>query len=300
MSKLLINEYPLQVLPNLAKAIGLNEAIMLQQAHYWLNHAKKTHDGQMWFYKSYEEWQEQDFPFWSLTTIRRVAKSLKDKNLLMVKQLADNSFDRKNYYSINRGELAKIELSMSLKPVKTDTSNMDTSESPKRTDQALNMDTSDTSNMDTSLREQQETNKESGHAQKIEGDILAVRDSNAESISNWHPPSKETMQAQLMMAGKKLDMTDSQYLSHVSDFKAYYEEQAANGKPIKRENLRQSKLKNWLVSIADRQPKQPVETTARPHSNRSDSFDVAQGQALSREQQIEINKQRMQRMGLSS
>lgn len=37
MSKLLIDDYPIQVLPKLAKVIGLNEAIILQQLHYWLN-----------------------------------------------------------------------------------------------------------------------------------------------------------------------------------------------------------------------------------------------------------------------
>lgn len=36
MSKLLIDDYPIQVLPKLAKEIGLNEAIFLQQVHYWL------------------------------------------------------------------------------------------------------------------------------------------------------------------------------------------------------------------------------------------------------------------------
>ena len=33
---LLISEPPLQVLPSLAVKIGLNEAIVLQQIHYWL------------------------------------------------------------------------------------------------------------------------------------------------------------------------------------------------------------------------------------------------------------------------
>lgn len=144
------------------------------------------------------------------------------------------------------------------------------------------------------------TNDKSGHAQKIEGDVLAVRDSNAESISNWQPPSKETMNSLLFMAGKKLDMTDSQYQSHVSDFKAYYEEQAANGKPIKRENLRQSKLKNWLASIADRQPKQAADTVARPHSNRSDAFSQTNEPRLTREQQLEKNKQAMIEAGLQA
>lgn len=144
------------------------------------------------------------------------------------------------------------------------------------------------------------TNDKSEHAQKIEGDVLAVRDNNAESISNWQPPSKETMQSQLIMAGKKLDMTDNQYLSHVGDFKAYYEEQAANGKPIKRENLRQSKLKNWLASIADRQPKQAADTVARPHSNRSDAFSQTNEPRLTRQQQLEKNRQAMIEAGLQA
>ena len=37
MSRLLINEPPLIVLPSLAKEIGLNEAIIVQQIQYWLS-----------------------------------------------------------------------------------------------------------------------------------------------------------------------------------------------------------------------------------------------------------------------
>ncbi len=45
-SSLLIEESPLQVLPSLAKAIGLNEAIFAQQLHYWLRgKSGKEHDG---------------------------------------------------------------------------------------------------------------------------------------------------------------------------------------------------------------------------------------------------------------
>ncbi len=37
MAKLLLNEQPLVVLPELACKIGLNEAIILQQLNYWLH-----------------------------------------------------------------------------------------------------------------------------------------------------------------------------------------------------------------------------------------------------------------------
>lgn len=300
MSNLLINEPPLQVLPSLAAVIGLNEAILLQQLHYWLRHAKVEHDGKMWIYKNLDKWKEQDFPFWSKNTIRRAVKSLNDKDLILVEKLAPNSFDRVNHYTINYAELMKIELKQRQAPTVDEQPKMGASNGSGWAQEQPKMGASEQPKMGASLREQKETNKESEHAQKIEGDVLAVRDNNAESISNWQPPSKETMQAQLMMAGKKLDMTDNQYLSHVSDFKAYYEEQAANGKPIKRENLRQSKLKNWLASIADRQPKQTADTVARPHSNRSDAFSQTNEPRLTRQQQIEKNRQAMIEAGLQA
>lgn len=47
MSKLLIEEPPLQVLPSLAVTIGLNEAIIIQQIHYWLRDSRNgiEHEG---------------------------------------------------------------------------------------------------------------------------------------------------------------------------------------------------------------------------------------------------------------
>lgn len=73
--RLLINESPLQVLPGLAKEIGLNEAIFLQQLHFRLLISKNMRDGHIWIYKTYEEWQEE-FPFWSTTTIKRMIRGL--------------------------------------------------------------------------------------------------------------------------------------------------------------------------------------------------------------------------------
>ena len=55
-SRLLITEPPLLVLPSLAIAIGLNEAIFLQQLHYWLQQAGKERDGRRWIYNTYDEW----------------------------------------------------------------------------------------------------------------------------------------------------------------------------------------------------------------------------------------------------
>lgn len=100
MSKLLIDSEPLQVLPQLAQAIGLNEAIFLQQLHYWLQRSKNEHDGRQWVYNTFEEWQEQ-FPFWSLKTMKRIAASLVAKKLLIVRKMKASDWDRTNWYSID-------------------------------------------------------------------------------------------------------------------------------------------------------------------------------------------------------
>ncbi|MGF6994625.1 hypothetical protein [Paraburkholderia sp. GAS32] len=108
MSKLLIEEYPLMVLPSLACKIGLNEAIVLQQVHYWLQRSTTTADGHRWVYNSLEQWKAQ-FPFWSTDTVRRTIANLKERGLLVAECLSGNRFDRTPYYRINSETLAALE-----------------------------------------------------------------------------------------------------------------------------------------------------------------------------------------------
>ncbi|MCE4971883.1 phage protein, partial [Staphylococcus chromogenes] len=107
MSKLLIDDYPIQVLPKLAEEIGLNEAIILQQIHYWLNSSKHNYDGKRWIYNSYPKWIEQ-FPFWSESTIKRTITSLEKQNLVHVGNYNKAGFDRTKWYSINYTTLNKL------------------------------------------------------------------------------------------------------------------------------------------------------------------------------------------------
>jgi len=57
--KLLIDEPPLQVLPGLAKAIGLNEALFLQQLHYWVDKSAHVYEDRRWIYNTASGWVEQ-------------------------------------------------------------------------------------------------------------------------------------------------------------------------------------------------------------------------------------------------
>lgn len=97
---LLIHEPPLQVLPSLAVAVGLNEAIILQQMHYWLQRSDNIINGHSWVYNSVVQWNKQ-FPFWSDDTIARALKSLRTKGVVIAEHLSENPRDRSLYYRID-------------------------------------------------------------------------------------------------------------------------------------------------------------------------------------------------------
>lgn len=101
-SKLLIDEQPLQVLPSLACAIGLNEAMVLQQLHWRLRYSKKQVNGLFWVFDKYEVWQQEHFPFWSLDTVKRTFRSLEQKNLVISSDKFNQfKLDRTKWYTIN-------------------------------------------------------------------------------------------------------------------------------------------------------------------------------------------------------
>lgn len=104
MSSLLINEPPLQVLPSLAVKIGLAEAIVVQQIHYWLQRTKPMDDGLRWVYNSLAEWEKQ-FPFWHRNTIANHLKSLRQSGILVAEFKAPKATDRTLYYRIDYDKL---------------------------------------------------------------------------------------------------------------------------------------------------------------------------------------------------
>lgn len=106
VSRLLIAEPPLQVLPSLATAIGLNEAIFLQQIYYWsLGASGVEADGHRWIYNTQEQWRAQ-FPFWSVDTIQRTVKSLRTKGVLLTTNKMNRSkMDRTLWYAIDHEKL---------------------------------------------------------------------------------------------------------------------------------------------------------------------------------------------------
>lgn len=101
MSNLLLDDRPLVIQPKLAELLGdLDEAVILQQIHYWLEKRLNINDGYSWVYNSMVEWNKQ-FPWLSLKTLKRKFKSLEDKGLLITGNYNKAKFDRTKWYRID-------------------------------------------------------------------------------------------------------------------------------------------------------------------------------------------------------
>lgn len=110
---LFANEFDTQILrKKLAKAIGLNEAIVLNQLHYWIEKNRRAnhnfHDGKYWVYNSYEDWQNNDFEYWSIDTIKRTFTKLEKMGLVISGNYNKLPMDRTKWYTIDYENLEKI------------------------------------------------------------------------------------------------------------------------------------------------------------------------------------------------
>ncbi|MGG3891103.1 DnaD domain-containing protein [Metabacillus fastidiosus] len=100
MSKLLLDEKPLLIIPSLAKKVGLNESIILQQIHYWLQISDHTYEGYKWMYNTYDKWAEQ-FPWWSKATIRRLITKMEKLGIIVTGNFNKMKMDKTKWYRIN-------------------------------------------------------------------------------------------------------------------------------------------------------------------------------------------------------
>lgn len=91
-----------QVDIGLAEEIGLAEAMILNQVHYWLGRKNggKFHVGKKWIYNTFEDWGVQ-FPCWSRSKIIRIMFHLIDLGLIYSEDLNKHKNKHTRWYSIN-------------------------------------------------------------------------------------------------------------------------------------------------------------------------------------------------------
>lgn len=86
----------------------MNEALFLQQLHYWLERSTKIINNRRWIYNSVGAWQKQ-FSFWSISTLKRIIASLEKRKLIITDNFNSFSMDRTKWYTIDYDELDKLE-----------------------------------------------------------------------------------------------------------------------------------------------------------------------------------------------
>ena len=109
MAWLLINEAPFPVLPSLAKAIGVNEALMLQKIHQWLGHKQGSvsFGGQRWVGNIQARCQ-QYFPMWDAPEIKAVMGNLLAKGYLITFTPEKGESPQSLYVRIEYGRIPTV------------------------------------------------------------------------------------------------------------------------------------------------------------------------------------------------
>lgn len=152
----LFAKHPIVVNPDLAVGIGLNEAIVVQQLNYWLNSKNaKNIDGRKWIYNTYENWQKDNFPFWSIPTIKRTMSSLEKSGIVLASNFNKAGFDKTKWYSIDEVKLNKLMIRRS--------DQNDTTSGSKRSDGTDQNDPTNTRDYTDNTTETTNNNNTEGH-----------------------------------------------------------------------------------------------------------------------------------------
>ena len=105
MANILYEIEPRIINTKLARIIGLNEAIVLQQLHYWIEKNKAAdknyNDGRYWTFGTVQEYRDRDFDFWSYETVKRVFAKLVSMGLVVTGNYNKMKIDMTKWYAID-------------------------------------------------------------------------------------------------------------------------------------------------------------------------------------------------------
>lgn len=96
---------------DLAKAYGVNEAILLNNIAFWVmkNKANKQNyfEGKYWTFNSVKAYSDL-FPYLSASTIKRALKHLKDEGVIMTGNFNNDQHNRTNFYTLTEKGIALV------------------------------------------------------------------------------------------------------------------------------------------------------------------------------------------------
>lgn len=107
--RLLFDERPLVLQPRLAFLLGgSDEAIILQQVHYWTQKKLNIRDEHSWVYNSMKEWHKQ-FYWISESKVKRIFAKLEKAGVLITGNYNKAKFDKTKWYRIDYGALDEMD-----------------------------------------------------------------------------------------------------------------------------------------------------------------------------------------------
>ncbi len=117
--RLLYDERPLVLIPELARLLktqlgfnGIDEALILQQVHYWVvtnqRAERNQFDGYFWTYNTVKAWAEQFSFVWSESTIKRIFSRLERRGLLVSSRFNKSNIDRTKWYRVDYEQLDRL------------------------------------------------------------------------------------------------------------------------------------------------------------------------------------------------
>lgn len=94
--------------PEIAKDIGVEEAIMYSNIEFWCEHNRANNtnfrDGNYWMYNTIDAFV-QLFPFWTIKQIRRILNNLENEGFIKTGNYNTVKFDQTIWYSIRDSDL---------------------------------------------------------------------------------------------------------------------------------------------------------------------------------------------------
>jgi len=95
-----------------AKDVGVEEAIMLNNIYFWVEFNRKAnvnyHDGKYWTYNSARDFSEK-YEFWSEGQIRRIMSNLKEKGYIETGRFNRMGYDKTKWYTVTEKARQTIE-----------------------------------------------------------------------------------------------------------------------------------------------------------------------------------------------
>ena len=87
----------------IAMEIGITNAILIGNIHYWVNHNKQNninfHEGRYWTYNTQEAYSEQ-FPYLTRRQIQTALKKLEEEGYIMSDNFNQKKYDRTKWYTL--------------------------------------------------------------------------------------------------------------------------------------------------------------------------------------------------------